>query len=101
MENEFAKMMIETAEKHEKVREFKRSIGLYEPDSTVIRVSEEGHSITIHLEPNVQEYGDWINGEGADICLLRARDDDRVVGACLPLTHKSVYLIADRAEAKQ
>jgi hypothetical protein len=30
-------------------------------------------------------YHDWIKGEGADISIWRAMDDNRVVGATLPL----------------
>lgn len=41
-------------------------------------------TIEIVLE-DVSCYHEWINKEGADISIWRAMDDDRVVGATLPI----------------
>lgn len=47
-----------------------------------------GHgTVDVCLE-NVPCYHDWIGGEGADVSLWRAMDDDRIVGATLPLKDK-------------
>jgi len=48
-------------------------------------VNEAGRCVEVFLE-DVPFYGEWIRGEGADICLHRAQDDNRIVGATLPLT---------------
>ena len=40
--------------------------------------------VEIALE-DVSYHVEWIKGEGADIGIWRAQDDDRVVGATLPL----------------
>lgn len=51
-----------------------------------VNIDAENKAISIWLEA-VPEYGDWIQHEGADMCLYRAIDDHRVVGARLPLRH--------------
>lgn len=43
-----------------------------------------GKAVEIYLE-DVSYYAEWIKGEGGDIAIYRANDDDRVVGAYLPL----------------
>ncbi len=50
-------------------------------------VNEVGRCIQVILE-DVPYHGQWIPGEGADIALYRALDDDRIVGANLLLTDK-------------
>lgn len=49
----------------------------------VMDVNEDGQIVQLFTE-DVPHYGDWIPGEGADICLYRAMDDNRIVGCCLP-----------------
>jgi hypothetical protein len=58
-------------------------------------VNEAGRCVDVFLE-DVPFYGEWIKGEGADICLHRAQDDDRIVGATLPLR----VLTPDRQRAQ-
>lgn len=68
------------------------------PDSqpvTSIRVSEQDGAIEILLEPGESYYGEWIKGEGGDIDLYRSREDNRVVGAYLPLRHAKVVVTRD------
>lgn len=56
-------------------------VGQFHPN---IFVDVENKLVKLYLE-DVQCFSEWIRGEGADICLLRADDDARVVGAVLPL----------------
>lgn len=44
-----------------------------------------GNCLQIFLE-DCSYYAEWIKGEGGDIALYRAMDNNRVVGANLPLT---------------
>lgn len=46
-------------------------------------VNKIGGTVEICLE-NVHYYAEWIKGEGADIAIWRAIDDNRIVGATLP-----------------
>lgn len=46
-------------------------------------VNEVGGTVEIALE-NVHCHHEWIRGEGADIAIWRAMDDERIVGATLP-----------------
>ena len=57
-----------------KLKEFQPHIILNSDDKT----------LTIHME-DCSYYADWIKGEGADIAIYRANDDNRIVGAILPL----------------
>ena len=59
-------------------------------------VNEEGHSVELILDTNVNYYGDCIKGEGADICLYRDMETHKVVGCRLPLYQKE--LIVHRIE---
>lgn len=43
-----------------------------------------GRCVDITVE-DVPYYGQWIQGEGADICLLRSQGDGRLIGITLPL----------------
>lgn len=46
----------------------------------------DGETVTIWTEkPLVESHAEWIPGEGADICIYRAMDDNRVVGCRLAL----------------
>jgi tetrahydromethanopterin S-methyltransferase subunit F len=47
-------------------------------------VDPENKRIDIYLE-DVSYHSEWIKGEGGDIGLYRAMDDNRVIGAALPL----------------
>ena len=50
-----------------------------------ISVSNEGKSVELILDTAHPYYGEWIAGEGGDICLYRDRDTNKVVGCHLPL----------------
>jgi hypothetical protein len=58
----------------------------------------DNQCIHINLE-DCESYSEWIKGEGGDITLQRAMNDNRVIGALLPLRKwkgkgkMSVYLI--------
>ena len=47
-------------------------------------VDSKNKCISIYLE-DCSYYGEWIKGEGGDIAIYRANDDERVVGAHFPL----------------
>ena len=47
-------------------------------------VDVANRAVDIFLE-DVSFYAEWLKGEGADMAVYRAQDDDRVVGARLPL----------------
>lgn len=47
-------------------------------------INEVGNCVSL-LTEDVPYYAEWIKGQGADICLYRAMDDHRVIGANLPL----------------
>jgi len=49
-----------------------------------VLVQPEVKTLEIMLE-DTPYYAEWIKGEGADISIYRAIDNDRVVGALLPL----------------
>lgn len=49
-----------------------------------VLVDTENKFVQIFLE-DCSFYAEWIKGEGADIAIYRANDDNRVVGAMLPL----------------
>lgn len=49
-----------------------------------VSVNKRGNTLEVYLE-EVNCYHDWIEGEGADISIIRANDDDRAIGVILPL----------------
>ena len=61
--------------------------------SIVIHVISK--SVEFRTDISVPTYGEWIPGEGGDVCLLRNADTGKVVGCDLPLTieYLSVYRI--------
>lgn len=58
-------------------------------------IDPENKTIAIFLE-DCSYHAEWIRGEGADIALYRANDDDRVVGAMLPLRQWTGRFAVDR-----
>lgn len=60
-----------------------------------LRVSESGLSVELVLDTNVATYGEWISGEGGDICLLRCNDTHRVIGCHLPLMNRRLSVQHD------
>lgn len=61
----------------------------YEPCMSLC-VDQDSRSVELILDTSVSTYGEWINGEGADICLLRCRETNRVVGVRLPLLNENL-----------
>lgn len=55
-------------------------------------INEEGHSVELILDNKANYYGEWIEGEGGDICLYRDQGTDKVVGCHLPLYHKELVV---------
>lgn len=50
-----------------------------------ISISNEGKSVDLILDTARSYYGEWITGEGGDICLYRDNKTNKVVGCHLPL----------------
>lgn len=54
------------------------------PPMGTVYVHRDGNAIDVCLDTKANYYGEWIAGEGADICLYRDRDTKKIVGAHLP-----------------
>ena len=63
---------------------FFRSLGPRSEFEPHLFLNGDGQCAEVFLE-DVPQYLDWIPGEGGDIGLYRAMDDNRIVGACLRL----------------
>lgn len=61
----------------------------YEPCMSLC-VDQDSRSVELILDTSVSTYGEWIDGEGANICLLRCQDTKRVVGVRLPLMRENL-----------
>jgi hypothetical protein len=48
-------------------------------------IDKESDRVELHLDTSRSYYNEWINGEGADIGLLRCRVTNKVIGVSLPL----------------
>lgn len=62
------------------------------PPCTSLRISDEGAAVDLRLDTKVAVYGEWIKGEGADICLYRNVETERVVGCHLPLMNRELRI---------
>jgi hypothetical protein len=66
-----------------------------------IEIDRKSHVLEIVIDTNAAPYSEHICGEGADICLYRDMDTDKVVGCRLPITEDIVFtidnLLADSA----
>jgi hypothetical protein len=60
------------------------------PSCTSILIDKDSDTLDIVLDTKASIVGEWMPGEGADICLYRDRETGRVVGCHLPLYHKKV-----------
>lgn len=70
-------------------------------DNLLLRAAKEQTHIAIHADVKAIEvsldigqpyYTEWIQGEGADICLYRSQETNRVVGCFLPLKHETLVI---------
>lgn len=52
----------------------------------------------VDLDTSKATYGEWIEGEGGDIALMRDRDTNKVAGAFLPLYAKTLVIGGDNFE---
>lgn len=60
------------------------------PPMTVVDVSFDASAIELILDTKKSYFGEWIPGEGGDICLYRDQETRKVVGCYLPLYHKTL-----------
>jgi hypothetical protein len=58
-----------------------------------VSICEDSQAVEMFTDTEAEYYGDWIEGEGADICLYRARETDRVIGVRLPFKENSIELL--------
>lgn len=84
-QDEFATKLAELAEAAKDV-----------PPCTTLFMDEEGDAVVLRLDNKRATYGDWIKGEGADICLYRDMETHKVMGCRLPLYQKELRV--DRIE---
>lgn len=54
------------------------------PPCGSIYIHSDGKSMDVTLNTHANYYGEWIKGEGGDICLYRDQETKKVVGAHLP-----------------
>lgn len=66
----------------------------YEPCMGLF-VNKHGKSVELVLDTSVSTYGEWIPGEGGDICLLRCMDTKKVIGVHLPLMRDNLVVFYD------
>jgi hypothetical protein len=57
-----------------------------------LTVHEEGNTVELCLDTSIATYGEWIKGEGADICLLRSMETGKVMGCLLPLLNDKLVI---------
>ena len=60
--------------------------------ANVVCVHSSSQAIELLTDISVATYGEWIEGEGADICLLRDVDTKKVVGVRLPTKFRGVLV---------
>lgn len=53
------------------------------PDEVIVFHNKEGNCLSVFTS-NEPYYGEWIKGEGADICLYRSIKDNKLIGINLP-----------------
>lgn len=58
------------------------------PPAMSLLIDEEIDSVELVLDTQRSYYGDWIEGEGGDICLYRDQDTNKVLGCRFPLHQK-------------
>ena len=61
---------------------------------------KHGKSVELILDTTKDYYGDWIPGEGGDICLFRDRETKKVVGCHLPLYQEELLVLEDKPASK-
>lgn len=64
-------------------------------------VDEESKSVELILDTHRQYYGEWIKGEGGDICLYRDMETHKVVGCFLPLYQRELRVTRAEKEAAE
>jgi len=74
MDNAFEKLVDDLIKESEK----------YKPCAS-LWIDKESRRVELLLDSSHSTYGEWIKGEGADICLIRDNETNKVVGVKLPL----------------
>jgi hypothetical protein len=62
------------------------------PPSTTVCIDEEGKAVELFTDNKVSYYGEWIKGEGADICIYRERQTEKVIGVRLLLRYENLIV---------
>lgn len=55
------------------------------PPMMSLHIDEKNNSVELILDTKISYYGEWIKGEGGDICLYRDQETKKVIGCYLPL----------------
>ena len=79
----------------EDVQEFFKSLiaqAAAKPPMMTLHIDEKSNSVELILNTKVSYYGEWISGEGGDICLYRDQETKKVIGCYLPLYINKLYV---------
>jgi len=57
-----------------------------------LTVDDEAQRVELLLDTQPMTYSQWIEGEGADICIIRHLETNRVVGVTLPLIRRNLVV---------
>src|SRR5919108_5052252 len=60
----------------------------------IVVAQQAGNCVQVYTEANTPTYGKWIEGEGADICLYRSIEDNRLIGVNLPLSSWNGHVVS-------
>lgn len=61
-----------------------------QPPVMSLLIDEQSDSVELVLDTKRDYYGEWIKGEGGDICLYREMETKKVVGCYLPLYQREL-----------
>jgi hypothetical protein len=70
------------------------------PPMMTLEVDEESSLVELILDTKRSTYGEWIKGEGGDICLYRDMETNKVVGCRLPLYQKKLMVFCGDESAE-
>lgn len=68
------------------------------PPMMTLHINEPSSSVELFLDTKVNYYGEWIKGEGGDICLYRDMETNKVVGCHLPLYQKELHVSRTKSD---
>ena len=66
------------------MKELEEESKKFKPCATLF-IDEDSTNVELMVDNSKSTYSEWIKGEGADICLIREDETNKVVGVRLPL----------------